>query len=59
MSAAAARDTQGQHVVEVNRSDRVERRRISGSNPIDAYAAAHPALSGGASALPRTTPSPA
>ncbi|MET9087079.1 transposase, partial [Streptomyces sp. NPDC004237] len=32
--------SQGQHVVEVNRPDRAERRRIGKSDPIDAYAAA-------------------
>lgn len=50
--------SRGQHVVEVNRPDRAERRRIGKSDPIDAYAAARAALSGRASSAPRTTPSP-
>ncbi|WP_262505088.1 transposase [Streptomyces sp. TRM68367] len=53
----------GLHVVEVNRPDRAERRRIGKSDPIDAYAAARAALSGracpdGPPVRPRTTPSP-
>ncbi len=43
----------GQHVVEVNRPDRAERRRIGKSDPIDAYAAARAALSGRASSAPK------
>ncbi|WP_330347310.1 IS110 family transposase [Streptomyces sp. NBC_00582] len=41
------------HVVEVNRPDRAERRRIGKSDPIDAYAAARAALSGRAQAAPK------
>ncbi|GAA3831435.1 IS110 family RNA-guided transposase [Streptomyces chiangmaiensis] len=48
----AARET-GLHVVEVNRPDRAERRRIGKSDPIDAYAAARAALSGRASSAPK------
>ncbi|MFC8766014.1 transposase [Streptomyces sp. NPDC057193] len=40
-------------VVEVNRPDRAERRRIGKSDPIDAYAAARAALSGRASSTPK------
>ncbi|WP_225320872.1 transposase [Streptomyces luteolifulvus] len=43
----------GQYVVEVNRPDRAERRRIGKSDPIDAYAAARAALSGRASSAPK------
>ncbi|MFI1567166.1 IS110 family transposase [Streptomyces sp. NPDC020490] len=43
----------GLHVVEVNRPDRAERRRIGKSDPIDAYAAARAALSGRASGAPK------
>jgi transposase len=43
----------GQHVIEVNRPDRAERRRIGKSDPIDAYAAARAALSGRASSAPK------
>ncbi|MFD5405987.1 IS110 family RNA-guided transposase [Streptomyces griseorubiginosus] len=43
----------GLHVVEVNRPDRAERRRIGKSDPIDAYAAARAALSGRASGSPK------
>jgi hypothetical protein len=43
----------GQHVLEVNRPDRAERRRIGKSDPIDAYAAARAALSGRAHAAPK------
>jgi transposase len=43
----------GRHVVEVNRPDRAERRRIGKSDPIDAYAAARAALSGRAQAAPK------
>lgn len=43
----------GLHVVEVNRPDRAERRRIGKSDPIDAYAAARAALSGRAQAAPK------
>ncbi|KNE78633.1 MULTISPECIES: IS110 family transposase [Streptomyces] len=43
----------GYRVVEVNRPDRAERRRIGKSDPIDAYAAARAALSGRASAAPK------
>ncbi|MFE7974187.1 IS110 family transposase [Streptomyces shenzhenensis] len=43
----------GQHVVEVNRPDRAERRRIGKSDSIDAYAAARAALSGRAHAAPK------
>ncbi|MFJ3434756.1 transposase [Streptomyces cyaneofuscatus] len=42
----------GQHVVEVNRPDRAERRRIGKSDPIDAYAAARAVLSERASSAP-------
>jgi transposase len=45
--------SQGLHVVEVNRPDRAERRRIGKSDPIDAYAAARAALSGRAHAVPK------
>ncbi|MFF4364475.1 IS110 family transposase, partial [Streptomyces sp. NPDC001604] len=48
----AAREA-GLHVVEVNRPDRAERRRIGKSDPIDAYAAARAALSGRASNAPK------
>ncbi|KUN90247.1 IS110 family transposase [Streptomyces caeruleatus] len=44
---------QGLHVIEVNRPDRAERRRIGKSDPIDAYAAARAALSGRAHAAPK------
>ncbi|MEU2238702.1 transposase [Streptomyces sp. NPDC018338] len=40
-------------VVEVNRPDKAERRRIGKSDPIDAYAAARAALSGRASVIPK------
>lgn len=40
-------------VIEVNRPDRAERRRIGKSDPIDAYAAARAALSGRAKAAPK------
>ncbi|WP_329303537.1 transposase [Streptomyces sp. NBC_00659] len=43
----------GHQVVEVNRPDRAERRRIGKSDPIDAYAAARAALSGRAHAAPK------
>ncbi|MFD7593873.1 IS110 family transposase, partial [Kitasatospora sp. NPDC059812] len=43
----------GLTVVEVNRPDRAERRRIGKSDPIDAYAAARAALSGRADAAPK------
>ncbi|MFK0120886.1 transposase [Streptomyces sp. NPDC090994] len=43
----------GLDVVEVNRPDRAERRRIGKSDPIDAYAAARAALSGRASSAPK------
>jgi transposase len=43
----------GQQVVEVNRPDRAERRRVGKSDPIDAYAAARAALSGRASSAPK------
>lgn len=43
----------GLHVVEVNRPDRAERRRIGKSDPIDAYAAARAALSGRACGAPK------
>ncbi|MFF9607635.1 transposase [Streptomyces sp. NPDC014684] len=49
----------GLQVVEVNRPDRSERRRIGKSDRIDAYAAARAALSDGPPVPPRTTPSPA
>ena len=45
--------SQGLHVLEVNRPDRAERRRIGKSDPIDAYAAARAALSGRASSAPK------
>ncbi len=40
-------------VIEVNRPDKAERRRIGKSDPIDAYAAARAALSGRASVIPK------
>ncbi|MFD5556888.1 transposase [Streptomyces sp. NPDC127068] len=43
----------GLDVVEVNRPDRAERRRIGKSDPIDAYAAACAGLSGRASSAPK------
>ncbi|MEU7554331.1 IS110 family transposase [Streptomyces sp. NPDC044571] len=43
----------GHPVVEVNRPDRAERRRMGKSDPIDAYAAARAALSGRASSSPK------
>ncbi|MFJ7631657.1 IS110 family transposase [Streptomyces sp. NPDC097595] len=43
----------GHRVVEVNRPDRAERRRIGKSDPIDAYAAARAAFSGRASSSPK------
>ncbi|MEU9575551.1 IS110 family transposase [Streptomyces massasporeus] len=43
----------GHQVIEVNRPDRAERRRIGKSDPIDAYAAARAALSGRAQAAPK------
>ncbi|MFE7900631.1 transposase [Streptomyces sp. NPDC057424] len=43
----------GLDVVEVNRPDRAERRRVGKSEPIDAYAAASAALSGRASSAPK------
>ncbi|MCX4648346.1 IS110 family transposase [Streptomyces sp. NBC_01446] len=43
----------GLDVVEVNRPDRAERRRIGKSDPIDAYAAARAALSGRAFSAPK------
>ncbi|MGW5388913.1 IS110 family transposase [Streptomyces koyangensis] len=43
----------GLHIVEVNRPDRAERRRVGKSDPIDAYAAARAALSGRASGSPK------
>ncbi|MER5432395.1 IS110 family transposase [Streptomyces sp. NPDC002588] len=43
----------GHPVVEVNRPDRAERRRIGKSDPVDAYAAARAALSGRASSAPK------
>ena len=43
----------GLTVVEVNRPDKAERRRIGKSDPIDAYAAARAALSGRAAAAPK------
>ncbi|MER5642497.1 IS110 family transposase [Kitasatospora sp. NPDC002227] len=43
----------GLTVMEVNRPDRAERRRIGKSDPIDAYAAARAALSGRASSTPK------
>ncbi|MGW7310004.1 IS110 family transposase [Streptomyces sp. NPDC054835] len=48
----AARHT-GLTVIEVNRPDKAERRRIGKSDPIDAYAAARAALSGRASVVPK------
>ncbi|MEV5136046.1 IS110 family transposase [Streptomyces syringium] len=48
----AARQT-GLTVIEVNRPDKAERRRIGKSDPIDAYAAARAALSGRASVVPK------
>ncbi|MGC4997349.1 IS110 family transposase [Streptomyces sp. DT195] len=49
---SAAR-SHGHAVVEVNRPDRAERRRIGKSDPIDTYAAARAALSGRASSTPK------
>lgn len=49
---SAAR-SHGHRVVEVNRPDRAERRRIGKSDPVDAYAAARAALSGRASSAPK------
>lgn len=43
----------GLAVVEVNRPDKAERRRIGKPDPIDAYAAARAALSGRASVIPK------
>ncbi|MFF7870951.1 transposase [Streptomyces qaidamensis] len=43
----------GHQVIEVNRPDRAERRRIGKSDPIDAYVAARAALSGRAQAAPK------
>ncbi|PZT74125.1 IS110 family transposase [Streptomyces sp. AC1-42W] len=43
----------GHQVVEVNRPDRAERRRVGKSDPIDAYAAARAALSGRACGAPK------
>ncbi|WP_043468337.1 IS110 family transposase [Kitasatospora sp. MBT66] len=43
----------GLTVVEVNRPDRAERRRVGKSDPIDAYAAARATLSGRADAAPK------
>ncbi|MGW3819765.1 IS110 family transposase [Streptomyces sp. NPDC005046] len=43
----------GNRVIEVNRPDRAERRRLGKSDPIDAYAAARAVLSGRAHAAPR------
>ncbi|MFD8116512.1 hypothetical protein [Streptomyces microflavus] len=40
-------------MVEVNRPDKAERRRIGKPDPIDAYAAALAALSGRASVIPK------
>lgn len=40
-------------VIEVNRPDKAERRRIGKSDPIDAYAAARAVISGRASSLPK------
>ncbi|MEU3371097.1 hypothetical protein ABZ734_11545 [Streptomyces sp. NPDC006660] len=40
-------------MIEVNRPDKAERRRIGESDPIDAYAAARAALSGRASVIPK------
>ncbi|MGW4551430.1 IS110 family transposase [Streptomyces violaceorubidus] len=48
----AARHT-GLTVIEVNRPDKAERRRIGKSDPMDAYAAARAALSGRASVIPK------
>ncbi|MFE3854434.1 IS110 family transposase [Streptomyces griseorubiginosus] len=48
--AARAR---GHQVIEVNRPDKAERRRIGKSDPIDAYAAARAALSTRASSAPK------
>ncbi|MFG2869551.1 IS110 family transposase [Streptomyces sp. NPDC048338] len=45
--------SRGHPVVEVNRPDRAERRRMGKSDPIDAYAAARAALSGRASSSPK------
>ncbi|MET9648661.1 IS110 family transposase, partial [Streptomyces syringium] len=45
--------SRGHRVIEVNRPDRAERRRIGKSDPIDAYAAARAALSGRASSAPK------
>ncbi|WP_456300721.1 IS110 family transposase [Streptomyces poriticola] len=45
--------SQGHPVIEVNRPDRAERRRIGKSDPIDAYAAARAALSGRACGVPK------
>lgn len=45
--------SRGHRVIEVNRPDRAERRRIGKSDPIDAYAAARAALSGRAHAAPK------
>ncbi|WP_235502975.1 MULTISPECIES: transposase [unclassified Kitasatospora] len=50
--ARAARQM-GLTVVEVNRPDKAERRRIGKSDPIDAYAAARAVLSGRASSTPK------
>ncbi|WP_344089220.1 IS110 family transposase, partial [Luedemannella helvata] len=41
-------------VVEINQSDRAERRRRGKSDPIDAYAAARAAAAGRATATPKT-----
>lgn len=43
----------GLTVIEVNRPDRAERRRIGKSDPIDAYAAARAVVSGRASSAPK------
>ncbi len=48
----------GALVVEVNRPDRAERRRAGKDDTIDAFAAAHGAQSGQASALPKTGDGP-
>ncbi|MER7945486.1 hypothetical protein [Streptomyces sp. NPDC094458] len=40
-------------MIEVNRPDKAERRRIGKSDPIDAHAAARAALSGRASVIPK------
>ncbi len=48
----------GQAVVEVNRSDRSERRRVGKDDTIDAYAAARAAQSGRARAVPKTQDGP-